>query len=130
MKPKRYYVYAGYYEIWISDRILRQPLAYQGWHRTLAAAIRHAHRMDPEAWNPCLPGTTFFNGKKHSIRRGLTQVTLERMRCAPSLCPCAQDLHDILQLLHLKTGTGLRRLFNMHGGDTYVELQEALAKVS
>lgn len=150
MKPKRYYVYAGYYEVWISDRILRQPLAYQGWHRTLAAAIRHASRMDPEticfdqslrrevidyygfpeAWNPCLPGTTFFNGKKHSIRRGLTQVTLERMRCAPTLRPCAQDLHDILQLLHLKTGTGLRRLFNIHREDTYCELQEVLAKVS
>ena len=84
----------------------------------------------PEAWNPCLPGTAFFNGKKHSIRRGLTQVTLERMRCAANSHPGAQDLRDILQLLHLKTGTGLRRLFNIHHEDTYYKLQEALTKVS
>lgn len=45
----RYYIYAGYYEFWISDRKLARPLVYEGWCRTLENAQERCWRMDPDA---------------------------------------------------------------------------------
>lgn len=46
---KKYYIYAGYYELWISERKLTAPLTYIGWCRTLENAIERCHRIDDYA---------------------------------------------------------------------------------
>lgn len=139
---KKYYVYAGYYEAWITDRILRRPLVYLGSHRTLGAAVRHAERLDPEAIlfdesirdeAERLPGfrsanpwketeIPTFNGSAHSITNGLTPLTGEHFRCAAGSLPDPQDMQDILQWIHHLTGAGIRKLRSRLRGKTYSEL--------
>lgn len=46
---KRYYLYAGYYELWISDRVLGAPLTPISWHESLENAINAAGRYDEDA---------------------------------------------------------------------------------
>lgn len=144
---KKYYVYAGYYEIWITDRVLRRPLQYQGWHKCLDAAIRHAGQADPEAVcfdesirrevlehfaychdpltdEPC--PFAFFDGARYSIANGLTETTGEYFKHAGRYTPRGQDLWDIMQWLHYKTGEGLKKLFLLHGNKTYDELLPVL----
>lgn len=42
----KYYLYAGYYELWISNKRLRAPLALISWHKSLEAAQRAAEKYD------------------------------------------------------------------------------------
>lgn len=46
---KRYYLYAGYYELWISDRKLGAPLTPISWHKSFENAINAAERYDEYA---------------------------------------------------------------------------------
>lgn len=45
-KPKTYYLYAGYYELWISPKKLGAPLVLISSHRTQKKAQRAAERYD------------------------------------------------------------------------------------
>lgn len=46
---KKYYLYAGYYELWISDRVLGAPLTLISWHKSLENAANAAERYDEDA---------------------------------------------------------------------------------
>lgn len=45
----RYYLYAGYYELWISPKRLGAPLTPISWHKSLEAAEKAAERYDEYA---------------------------------------------------------------------------------
>ena len=146
---KRYHVYCGYYEVWISEKILRRPLSHFGWHRTIEAAYAHAERLQPEAicfdtslrdeaieklfqhcYDPFFdrrPPFPVFNGKKYSIKRGLTALTREYFRVAGDCVPSAQDIWDITQWLHHLTGEGVRKLANLLRGKTFDEIAPFLS---
>lgn len=87
MKTKKYYVYCGYYEIWISDRRLGRPLVYQGWNKTIGAAIDRAERIDEDTticfdesvaedalefyygvWEEGVQTVPTFNGEEYEIK--------------------------------------------------------------
>lgn len=42
----KYYLYAGYYEFWISTKKLGAPLTLISWHRSIDAAERRAEKED------------------------------------------------------------------------------------
>ena len=50
MKTKRtkFYLYAGYYEMFITDRPLNKPYVLISWHYSLEAAERAAERAHPD----------------------------------------------------------------------------------
>ena len=45
-KTTKYYLYAGYYEFWISTKELCAPLTLISWHRSIEAAERMAEKED------------------------------------------------------------------------------------
>ena len=45
-KTTKYYLYAGYYEFWISTKELCAPLTLMSWHRSIQAAERRAEKED------------------------------------------------------------------------------------
>lgn len=145
---KRYYVYAGYYEVWISDKVLRRPLMYQGWHKSLDAAIVHAESMEPEAvcfdeslrdevtayyefipWDENPDALPFFDGRSYDIRNGLSDLTLEYLKCEAcrDTVPSVDDKNDIVSFLKEKTGVGLKRLYAKYRNFTYGQLRGILA---
>lgn len=48
MKRKKYYIYAGYYELWISDIKLGRPLTYMGFAYSLENAQLRCEKIDPD----------------------------------------------------------------------------------
>ena len=46
---RKFYLYAGYYELFISNRPLRRPYSFISWHKSLDAAQRAAEKFDPDA---------------------------------------------------------------------------------
>ena len=130
---KRYYLYAGYYEIWISDKILRQPLTPLSWHKTLRAAVRHAEKIDPDAtlcfdrslmhevreefallpWQERDDFFPLFNGENYDIRKGLSDLTVEKMThpCTRDCRVNHDDVVDIARFLQVKTNRPFKRLY-------------------
>jgi hypothetical protein len=49
LKPKKYFLYTGYYELIISDKELGRPYGYVSWHWVLENAFKAAERYDPDA---------------------------------------------------------------------------------
>lgn len=49
-KTQWIYLYAGYYELWISDKVLTKPLTLISRHKTIEAAERAAERFDSDAY--------------------------------------------------------------------------------
>lgn len=50
MKKQKIYLYAGYYEMFITDRPLGKPYSLISWHYSVEAAMRNAeklHQGDP-----------------------------------------------------------------------------------
>ena len=136
----KYYVYAGYYEIYVSDRPLRRPLMFQGWHKSLERALEHAdsfdvsvlydesildeccayYGSDPEDFDS-------FDGAEYSIENGFTDFTKGCFDLCGNTVPGGQDRNDIFEWLHWKTGLGLRKLIRLHGDKTYDELRPVIA---
>lgn len=46
---RKFYLYAGYYELFISNRPLRRPYSFISWHKSLDAVQRAAEKFDPDA---------------------------------------------------------------------------------
>lgn len=47
-EKKTYYVYAGYYELIISDKQLEKPYIFLSWHKSLKNAVFAATKYDSE----------------------------------------------------------------------------------
>lgn len=45
---KKYYVFAGYYELILSDRKLEKPYIFLSWHKSLEKAVFAATKFDSE----------------------------------------------------------------------------------
>lgn len=48
MKRKKVYLYAGYYEMYITDRPLDRPYSLISWHYSVEAAARRAEKEHPD----------------------------------------------------------------------------------
>lgn len=139
----KYRLYAGYYELWISTRVLRRPLLELSSHRSLAAAIRAAERTDPDAdlcfdesireeaeayyidefgLGPEDIGLVTFDGGELDISRGLSELTLDNLGRGLDCKVSPHDLRDIVNYLHAKTRQGARRLSALCAGRTYRDL--------
>lgn len=139
----KYRLYAGYYELWISTRVLRRPLVAVSSHRSLAAAVQAAERFDPDAaicfdeslreeagvyyidefgLGPEDLRLVTFDGKEYDVALGLSDVTLDNLRRGfdRKASPC--DLRDIVNYLHARTRQAARRLTALCEGRTYRDL--------
>lgn len=144
---KKYYLYAGYYELWISDRILRRPFILLSTHFSFDAAYDAAERYDTDACkcydtsirkdaeahfeyagSDAIRQMPFFDGSAYSIERGLTDYTLENARICPDYQPTPQCLTDYINLLHVKGGLPLRRSRRLCAQKTYRQLGDLVSR--
>lgn len=138
---RKFFLYAGFYEMLITDRRLRRPYSLVSTHRSLEAAEEAARRNDPDQTTvydqnikkdvaeayPMLEDINilpFFDGGESAIEKGLSDYTLERLRrkydCkATFLCLC-----DIAAWLALKTGRAMRTISKQIAEMTYAQLYE------
>ena len=138
----KYYVYAGYYEIYVTNRPLRRPLMLQGWHKSLEKALEHAESFDVSVLydrsileDCCNHYGAFsdefeeytFDGAEYSIENGFTSHTEDCFRVCGDKVPGGQDRTDIFEWLRCKTGLSLRKLIRLHGDKTYDELRPVIA---
>lgn len=138
---KKYYLFAGYYELWITDRVLRRPLLLISTHFSFEKAFQAAERYDEEASmcydtsirsdveayfahvdSEVISRMPFFDGSDYSIEHGLTDYTVEAVKACPQLQPTAQCLSDIINFLHAKGSVSLRKARALCQGKTYGEL--------
>lgn len=142
---KRYYLYAGYYELWISDKILRRPLTPLGWHKSLRAAVRHAEKSDPDAtlcfdrslmhevreefaylpWQERDDFFPFFRGENYDIRKGLSDLTVESLTlpCTGDCRVSPEDTTDIARFLQTKTKRSYNSLYADIAGRKYSDVR-------
>ena len=139
----KYRLYAGYYELWITTRVLRRPLLELSSHRSLAAAVRKAESIDPDAaicfdeslreeaevhyidefgLSPEDIRVATFDGAEYDIARGLSELTLDNLRQGFDCKASPHDLRDIMNYLHAKTRQAARRLSALCAGRTYRDL--------
>lgn len=138
---RKYYLYAGYYELWITDKVLRRPLTLISTHRSFRTAYEAAWKFDEDA-NICydtsiredvgayfswlesdrINDMPFYDGTKYNIENGLTGYTLEGIKLCPDLAPTSQCLSDIINYLHAKAGVSLRRAHALCEGKNYGQL--------
>lgn len=140
---KKYYLYAGYYKLYITDKLLRRPYTLLSTHRSFPAAWKAAEKKDPEEgvfvdmslrndstalFHMASNAMPVFDGKSRSIENGLSDYTLDRAFDTPDCQPTAQCLTDYTHLLHVKGGLSLRRSRSLCQGKTYRQLDELLKK--
>ena len=138
---RKFFLYAGFYEMLITDRRLRRPYSLVSTHRSLEAAEAAAKRFAPDKtvvydqsikndvyntypWIEDIDNLPFFNGGESAIEKGLSDYTLERLRrkydCkATFLCLC-----DIAAWLAIKTGRAMRTISKQIAEMTYAQLYQ------
>ncbi len=138
MARKTFYLYAGYYELFLSDRPLRCPLTLQSKHKSIGGAVRKAESYDDtiHADERLAPDLHDYYGDyipihmmkldKYSIERGYTAYTGMHFRLCPDAKPVGQDWNDLMQWIAHLTGTDVRKAVSLHGEKTYGELRSVL----
>ena len=154
---RKYYVYAGYYELWITDKILRRPMVYISWHTSLENAIETAETFDPDAavcldkdlkdeyislmssrlehlstenFDKYIEETAFFNGNDYCIKDGLAECTLI---CLCKRCNCKLNTHDAVDIanwIQTKTGKPAKRIYSLLVNKTYEETANYLKSIN
>lgn len=148
---RKFYLYAGYYELLITDRRLGRPFLLLSTHRRLNTAIKTAKRNDPDAnivfdnsikdeavdnfidengdyleEQEILSCLTFFDGSAYDPTKRLTQYTVDRLRHQFDSKATFQCVQDITAFLAAKTGKAFRTLWGHLYGKTYKELYKEL----
>lgn len=144
---RKFYLYAGYYELYITDRRLSRPYLLVSTHRRFDTAKKAAVHYDPDAhiiydnsvkeqyiddfiqeYGPyfdeseILGFATFFDGADYDPAKRLTKYTVERLERQFDSKATFQCVQDITAFLVAKTGKAFRTLWNKLYGKTYKEL--------
>jgi len=69
-KRKKYYLYAGYYEMYITDVPLDKPYSLISWHYSVEAAWRRAEKEHPD--DPYFFKTDIFPEELQYVLEGYT----------------------------------------------------------
>lgn len=152
---KSYFVYAGYYELLITDKTLSRPYTLLSAHRTLGKAITTAERYDADAqiiydrdlreevvehfietcpWialNEPEEEFTFFDGNEVSIAGGLTDVTLQALShpATRTMQPSVPDFTDIVNFIACRTRESVRSLRRRLQGKPYQDLRKEVLRL-
>ena len=141
---KAIYVYFGYYEAWISDRILRAPLILHSVHKSLEKAIDEAERADVSV---CIDRSleseareilmskwdivdeydfrfpfTVFDGMEHALERGLSERTEDNLRRRLPCVPVGLDIDNLVRFLSMKMHISRAQSARRCEGKTYQQL--------
>lgn len=134
-----YKVYAGYYEVYVTTHILRQPFTLLSTHRKLSAALRAAekhdvnviydtalkdqvadlHTMTPEN----LQWMHFFDGQEQSIDNGLSERTIDKLSRELDMRPSAADFIDMANYKAHRDKISTRKALVLLKGLTYAQLK-------
>ena len=148
---RTFYLYAGYYELYITDRRLSRPYLLVSTHRRFDTAKKAAVHYDPDVHiiydnsvkeeyindfikengpyfeeSEILGFTTFFDGADYDPTKRLTQYTVDRLRHQFDSKATFQCVQDITAFLAAKTGKAFRTLWGRLYGKTYKELYTEL----
>ena len=148
---RTFYLYAGYYELLITDRRLGRPFLLLSTHRQFNTALKAAKHNDPDAnlvydksvkkdainnfieengdcleMEEILSCLTFFDGSDYDPTKRLTQYTVDRLRNQFDSKATFQCVQDITAFLAAKTGKTFRTLWGHLYGKTYKELYKEL----
>ena len=148
---RTFYLYAGYYELLITDRRLGRPFLLLSTHRQFNTALKAAKHNDPDAnlvydksvkkdainnfieengdyleMEEILSCLTFFDGSAYDPTKRLTQYTVDRLERQFDCKATFQCVQDITAFLAAKTGKAFRTLWNNLKGKTYKELYKEL----
>lgn len=152
---RKYFLYAGYHELWISEKQLGRPLTYIGYARTLSGAIAKAQRYDPdvcvcfdrslraelkeyyeeqdficdeETVNKLMDESYFLNGDKYDLGKGICELTAECLKNKFEIRLSFPDIREIAMFLHYKTKESFRNITRKITGRTYRDVYPRMAE--
>ena len=143
---KKYRLYAGYHELWITEKQLGRPLIPLSWHKSLFNAIKAAVKEDNAAVicfdrslkkevmkhyglteENVMTQVPFFNGKEYDVTKRISPVTEDNLKRQLDCNISYHDARDIVFFLRSKTKKTLKTLIDTVKGHTYKQVFPVIA---